>query len=147
MRTSIFANKWNTFENSYSFRIAANLDTKTVDILSKIIGKKEVTVECSWTFAELENAFLKLKSLFFVTAEREKRGGNEYFHYTNATIFNKPTFNRLINLIEQGNVMVDIRLGVYSSGIKHGMAHDHGTAFRIRSADIQSLYDDILEVS
>lgn len=147
IRTSIFSNKWNTYNNSYSFKICVNKKNKSVDLLSKKIGSSKTNIECSWSFNELEKAFIKLKSLFFVTAEREKKRVHEYFHYTNATIFNNPSFENLISLIDTGKIMIDLRLGVYSSGVNKGKAHDHGTGFRIKSNDLKLLYDDVFEVS
>ena len=98
-------------------------------------------------FEELQGAFEKLKSLFFVTAERQKKRVNEYFHYTSATIFNKPSFEKLLNLIDDGKIMIDLRLGIYSSGKNKGKAHDHGTGFRIKSDDLKLLYSDVFAVS
>ena len=110
VRTSVFLHKWNTYKKEFSFRLAVNEKTKTIDLISKKINGRKQTVECSWTFSEVKSAFSKLNSLFFVTAEREKKRVHEYFHFTNATIFNKPTFQKLIDLINEGKVMVDIRL-------------------------------------
>lgn len=147
IRTSVFSNKWNSYNKSYAFKIVVNENTKTIDLISKKVNTTKSTVECSWTFSEVKSAFSKLKSLFFVTAEREKKRVHEYFYFTNATIFNNPSFSRLIQLIKEGKIMVDIRLGVYSSGKSKGNAHDHGTGFRIKSNDLKLLYSDVFEVS
>jgi len=147
IRTSVFSDKWNTYLNRHSFIISVNRNTKTIDLISKTIHENKNVIECSWEFDELLASFSKLKSLFFVTAERERRKGIEYFHFTNATIFNNPTFDKLIQLIEKGKLMVDIRLGVYSSGVNKHKIHDHGTAFRIKSKDLCKLYSDVFEVS
>jgi len=104
-------------------------------------------VECSWDFDEIKDGFEKLNSLFFVTALRERKRVHEYFHFTNATIFNQPSFEKLIDLIENGKIMIDIRLGVYSSEINKDKPHDHGTAFRIKSNDLCLLYKDVFDVS
>lgn len=120
---------------------------RELTLTSKSINSPKITIECSWTFKELQSAFKKLNSLFFVTAERQRKRVHEYFHYTNATIFNKPSFENLLKLIEEGKVMIDIRLGVYSSGLNKGKAHDHGTGFRIKSEDLQLLYSDVFSVS
>lgn len=146
IRTSIFSSKWNTYNKTTSFKLVFNRNSKTIDLVSKKIGESKVTVECSWSFKEVKSAFIKIKSLFFVTAKREKKRVHEYFHYTSATIFNKPSFDNLLKMIEDGKIMVDIRLGVYSSGINKGKAHDHGTGFRIKSNDLKLLYSEVFEV-
>jgi len=147
IRTSIFSNKWNNFNNTYNFKIVVNKKSKSIDLISKSGNSAKNTIECSWTFEELQGAFEKLKSLFFVTAERQKKRVNEYFHYTSATIFNKPSFEKLLNLIDDGKIMIDLRLGIYSSGKNKGKAHDHGTGFRIKSDDLKLLYSDVFAVS
>jgi len=147
IRTSVFSNKWNSYNRSYAFKIVVNENTKTIDLIRKKINGSKSIVECSWTFSEVKSAFSKLKSLFFVTAEREKKHVHEYFHFTNATIFSKPSFAKLVQLINEGRIMVDIRLGVYSSGKNKGKAHDHGIGFRIKSNDLKLLYSDVFEVS
>jgi hypothetical protein len=147
IRTSVFSNKWNTYGKGVSFKLVVNEKSKTIDLISKKINEKKSTVECSWTYKEVKSAFSKLNSLFFVTAEREKKRVHEYFHFTNATIFNNPTFQKLIELIKNGKIMVDIRLGIYSSGKNKGKAHDHGTGFRIKSNHLNLLYKDVIDVS
>lgn len=147
VRTSVFSHKWNTYKKGFSFKLVVNEKSKTIDLISKKINGRKSTVECSWTYKEIKSAFSKLNSLFFVTAERRKKRVHEYFHFTNATIFNKPTFQKLIELIKDGKVMVDIRLGVYSSGDNEGRAHDHGTGFRIKSNHLSLLYNGVIDVS
>lgn len=146
IRTSVFSSKWNTYNKSTAFKLVINDKTKTIDLVSKKIDGTKITTECSWSFKEVKSAFLKLKSLFFVTAEKEKKRVHEYFYYTSATIFNRPNFENLLKLIEEGKIMVDIRLGVYSSGANKGKAHDHGTGFRIKSNHLKSLYSEVFEV-
>ena len=38
----------------------------------------------------------------------------------------------MIASLEDGELFIDIRIGVYSSGRNIGRTHDHGTAFRIK---------------
>ena len=146
IRTSVFSDHWNTYLGKYAFKIVVNKNKRTIDLVSKSIKGNKITVECSWDFIEIKNVFSKLKSLFFVTAERKKKKIHEYFHYTNATIFNQPSFEKLISLIDSGKMMVDIRLGIYSSGKNKDKAHDHGTAFRIKANDLSLLYKEIIDV-
>lgn len=145
-RTSVFHSKWNSFKNQYLFKIAINHEKQKIELLSRKLNSSKTTVECSWQFNDLQLAFQKLKSLFFVTAERKKKRIHEYFHYTNATIFNLPTFQNFLDLIDEGKIMIDIRLGIYSSGINKGKAHDHGTGFRIKSTDLSRLYQKVFDV-
>ena len=56
---------------------------------------------------------------------------------------NKVSPSYIIDLIEQANIMIDIRLGTYRTGKNTGKLHDHGTAFRIKKQDIYHLYSNI----
>lgn len=42
------------------------------------------------------------------------------------------TLDKMLTTIENGDLMIDIRIGVYASGKNKGKTHDHGTAFRIK---------------
>ena len=52
---------------------------------------------------------------------------------------------KFIEAINNGKIMLDIRIGVYKSGKHFGKNHDHGTGFRIKESDLECLYD-ILEL-
>lgn len=46
----------------------------------------------------------------------------------------------MIDLLEQGKIYVDLRIGQYHSGDKKGQTHDHGTGFRIKEIDQPLLF-------
>ena len=46
----------------------------------------------------------------------------------------------IINLLEQGKIYVDLRIGQYHAGPNKGKAHDHGTGFRIKEGDQPLLF-------
>ncbi len=56
--------------------------------------------------------------------------GNETFHYTEASALEGFSSDKLMQCIENGDIEVDIRLGLYASGKQKGKKHDNGTAFR-----------------
>ena len=96
---------------------------------------------------ELENALTKkLNALFYVNAETRKVDGLEEFHYTQAKIFLNPSLGNLLKLIDDGKLMVDIRIGSYKSGKNKGKTHDHGTGFRIKPNDLSLLYAETLDL-
>lgn len=51
-----------------------------------------------------------------------------------------------MQLIDDGKLMVDIRIGSYKSGKNKGKPHDHGTGFRIKPVDLDSLYEEKIEI-
>ena len=50
------------------------------------------------------------------------------------------TFSKFIDLVEQGIIVYDIRLGVYSSGKNAGKPHDHGSGFRVLKNNIPKVF-------
>ena len=54
-----------------------------------------------------------------------------YVRYEKMLILEGLTLEKMLKAIEDGELMVDIRIGVYASGKNIGKTHDHGTGFRI----------------
>lgn len=79
-------------------------------------------------------------------ADSKIEKGEEYFHYTKAKIYLKSSLSKLLQLIDDGKLMVDIRIGSYKSGKNKGKPHDHGTGFRIKPVDLDSLYEEKIEI-
>lgn len=100
-----------------------------------------------WTYASLESCLQnKLNSLFYVQAQSEIRSGEEYFHYTHGNVYQNPSLQNLLNLLNDGRLMVDIRIGSYKTGSKIGKVHDHGTGFRVQSQHLTDLYSEHIEI-
>ena len=88
-------------------------------------------------FWNTNNLKLKVERLLFVVADSKKIDGKEYFHYVEAYFligFNK---NRFLQLIEQGKIVVDMRMYLKKSGA----VRDHGIAFRGKFKDFKVCYD------
>ena len=82
----------------------------------------------------------KLKNLFYVSANRKYIDSTEYFYFTQADIYEQPSFQNFLKLLVQGKIMYDIRMGCYQSGKNIGKLHDHGSGFRIKPIDLPKLY-------
>lgn len=88
-----------------------------------------------WTIDELK---LKIQHLLLVFAERKKEGKDEYFHYNEAYYFTEFNEQKFFKLIEDGRIVVDLRMHIKPSGV----VRNHGTAFRIINIrDIERCYD------
>ena len=147
LHTSIFSNKCNTYRGIYGFIIINDKVNKRVVIEIKNLQSNEVDRSAYWTYEELDTCLnSKLKALFFVYADSKIENGEEYFHYTKAEIYLKPSISKLLQLIDDGKLMIDIRIGSYKSGKNKGKPHDHGTGFRIKPTDLYSLYEEKIEI-
>ncbi len=148
IHTSIFSNKYNTYVNTYGFRIINDRPNEVIKLSIKSIETGAILDETvHWTYKQMEDALSKkLTALFYVNADTRRVDGKEEFHYTAASIFINPSLENLLRLIDEGKLMVDIRIGTYKSGKNIGKAHDHGTGFRIKSQDLNILYADKIEI-
>jgi len=103
-------------------------DTDKLSIASDI----EVE-DVAWTRDDLRKAFSKKYKNKFIYVKAMSRGAkaNEEFHFVEAEIVTGFDYDAMIELLEKGNVYVDLRIGQYPDG----RTHDYGTAFRIRKTD------------
>ncbi|MBE9488282.1 MAG: MvaI/BcnI restriction endonuclease family protein [Bacteroidetes bacterium] len=147
LHTSIFSDKYNSYRKKYNFKIENDKINKKIIIKIKDIQTKDIDNSTYWTYNELEKCLkLKLNALFFVYADTKIEKGVEYFHYKKAEIYIKPSLNKFIDLIDNGKLMIDIRIGSYKSGKNCGKPHDHGTGFRIKPSDLYSLYEEKIDI-
>lgn len=103
LHTSIFSNKCNTYRGIYGFIIINDKVNKRVVIEIKNLQSNEVDRSAYWTYEELDTCLnSKLKALFFVYADSKIENGEEYFHYTKAEIYLKPSISKLLQIIYTG---------------------------------------------
>jgi hypothetical protein len=144
IHTSMFASKYNTYENRYSFRLIIDEISRKIRIgIYSIDSHELIDDSVFYTFDVIEKAMNnKLHSLFYVGAERKYVLGEEYFHYNKAEIYTGPSLEIFIQLLKDGVIMYDIRIGSYKSGRSYGKPHDHGSGFRIKECNISKLYSN-----
>ena len=106
--------------------------------VSKNVGLGELSPQPYWGFDDLANkAGTKLINCFFVQAKSKNENNIEYFHYTNIAMLRKFSFDKFLEQIEKGNILVDFdaRTG-----------HNHGTKFRMRQNCLPYLYEESKEI-
>ena len=139
LHTSIFANSYNTFANKLSFKLINDRVQKTVRI--GVYDKDTHTLiddTVGYNYDALEKILkIKLHNLFYVGAKRRYNcKGVEEFNFNTAEIYTEPSFEKFLDLIDDGTIMFDIRIGSYANG----KTHDHGSGFRILQPNIKLLY-------
>ncbi len=88
----------------------------------------------------LEKAFeKKYHSMIYVIADCRKEGKQEMFWYNEAYRLDGFGFTTFTQLIKEGLLKADIRVGHYPDG----RVHDHGTAFRILSIHFPKCFEVI----
>jgi hypothetical protein len=98
----------------------------------RVILENRRNIEAYWERAVLKEAFeKKYHKLAYVLAESREENRTEQFWYNEAYLLDGFGFDTFSNLVREGVVKADIRLGHYKSGPKYGKRHDHGTGFRV----------------
>lgn len=148
LHTSIFAHKHNTYGAKYAFKINDDPENKKIILnIKEISDSTKVDNSVYWSYSAIDQCLnKKLKALFYVQAESKIIDSIEYFHYTHADIYLNPSRDNLIKLLNQGKIMIDIRIGSYKTGSKKGKTHDHGTGFRILSKNLPELYSEHIKI-
>jgi hypothetical protein len=143
LHTSIFANKYNSFLGKYSFRLFNNRIERKIYIYVLSLPNYNVLDSATYyTYEDIEEALKdKLHNLFYVTAQKRiETDGEESFYFDSAEIYTEPSLDKFLQMLDDGKIMYDIRIGTYHSGPKYGKSHDHGSGFRIKKENIIQLY-------
>lgn len=84
----------------------------------------------------------KYHKLIYVLADHKKEKGKEHFWYNEAYLLDGFGFERFSELVSEGKLKVDIRIGHYSDG----RLHDHGTGFRILPRYLPQCFETIQQI-
>ena len=142
LHTSMFADRGNTYMGKYSFQLCVDQNTKKIFIqVSDLQTGNILDKSAGYTFEEIEETLKnKLENLFYVSAKRQKSEGTELFLFHKADVYMHPSIERFIDLLQEGEIMYDIRIGSYKSGTNYGKSHDHGSGFRILPQSLGKLF-------
>ncbi|MBI3258523.1 MAG: MvaI/BcnI restriction endonuclease family protein [Ignavibacteriae bacterium] len=120
-----------SFDSTKVSKIHRNwLDT----VNNKVGNINELAPQPYWGFDDLEHIVgVKLLNCFYVQAEVKKQNGKEFYRYSSVLMLRKFNFNRFLDEIEKGNILIDFdaRTG-----------HNHGTKFRLRRSLFPNLYEE-----
>jgi hypothetical protein len=95
---------------------------------NKLSIENDKCVEVYWDNDTLKEAFeKKYHRLVYVLADHKIEGCKEFFWFNEALLLDGFSFERFSELVVEGRLKVDIRIGHYPDG----RLHDHGTGFRI----------------
>ncbi|MCH4155915.1 MAG: MvaI/BcnI restriction endonuclease family protein [Muribaculaceae bacterium] len=143
LHISMFATHLSSNFKTYSFKLINDRNLKAIRIgVYDYNTERLIDSSVGYTYETIEMILKKkLKNLFYVSAEREMRGNDEYFNFNHAEIYSNPSLEKFLDLIDKGKIMYDIRIGSFKSGKAMGKTHDHGSGFRILEKNITLLYE------
>jgi len=122
LHTTLNAISYNTLKGKPGLKIAIDNDNR-INILTI-----EQEVVGYWDKETLKASFeRKLPKVVYVKADARGKGKNEEFHYNEVWLLSGFNFLKFIKLLQEGVILVDIRIGQYPDG----RPHDHGTGFRV----------------
>jgi hypothetical protein len=121
LETTVTAIDFNNIKGRPGFKISIEGDR-----VNLITSSNEIVAY--WDKETLKNSFeRKLPKLLYVKAEARGKGSDEEFWFNEAWLLNGFDFNNFVQLLKDGIILVDIRIGQYPDG----RPHDHGTGFRV----------------
>jgi hypothetical protein len=119
---------------SFCFSQVSQKHTNWLESVKNEISLNELDPQPYWGFDDLASkAGTKLLNCFFIQADVKKDNASEYYHYKTLLMLQKFDFNKFLEQIENGNILVDFdaRTG-----------HNHGTKFRMRQNCLPLLYEN-----
>ena len=147
-RTSLYAHRNSKVYNKYLMSIKLDRAQGKLFLICSDLDGNVIDDTVYWTFDNLKHYSKKLANMFVVNASVSNIRGKEHYHYTGATVYmNYKGFDNFLDLIEEGLIRYDNRLGVYGPDTgKSGQPHNHGGGLRIGHKNIHKLFDIQLEV-
>jgi len=141
-RTTLRANRWSVVYKTFKCKIEVDRANERVYLVKADLQENILDRIVYWSFDDIKLGAKKLENLFLVDALVAEIDGKQNFHYVNATAFIEYLGNvDFIELLEQGLISYDNRLGVHGPGTPlEGRPHNHGGGFRISKKHIDKLY-------
>jgi len=132
LHTTVNGIEFNTIKGEYGFKVTVEKDR--VNLVHYLDG-----IVAHWLETDLKEAFeRKLKTLLLIKAESRGKGKKEEFWFNEGYLLSGFSFEGFKNLIKEGIILIDIRIGQYSDG----RTHDHGTGFRIFINNLDLCYEN-----
>ena len=121
LETTVNAVNYNQLKGKQGFKI--DIQQNRVNLIT---ANNEIVAY--WDKETLKNYFeRKLPKLLYVKAETRGSGSNEEFWFNEVWLLSGFDFESFVQLLKEGIILVDIRIGQYPDG----KTHDHGTGFRV----------------
>lgn len=128
------------------FRFKLKIDRMKQKIILVIlnISNEVIDTQTFWEFNTLRTVLeRKLKYLAIIKAYSKFIKETEYFKYDSIRIYKNVSFNKFIDLLEQGKIVINFKIGVFTDEHRFGQTHNHGTSFHIYESDLKNLYDSM----
>lgn len=142
LNTIIYSNQLTKVGINYYFKI--KVDKPKQKVFLQIYNKQKILIDENtyWDFDILkEKLYRKLKILALIKAWPNRIGGIEYFKYYKMNIYILKDFKDFINMVENGEIAIELKIGNYYDLKKYGNVHSHGITFAIKEEDLPKLFN------
>lgn len=145
LNTTISGLRENSHRGGHNFKLVVNRELERIYLQIRDIATQEIIdEEVYWSFSVLSKALeKKISKIAILYGDEKDEDGKHYVRYTEMRIIEQLTLEKLIKSIEDGKLLIDVRIGVYASGKNAGKTHDHGTAFRMHLKDLLEIYGTV----
>lgn len=133
LHTTINAKNFNTHISGNDFKILIDKEHNRLTLQVRDHNTRKIIYENAyWSFENIEKSLTeKLKFISVIGADEKVENNINYFQYNKIQLITGLTLKNFLTALENGDIFVDIRIGVYNTGKNKGKTHDHGTGFRI----------------
>lgn len=145
LNTTVSGYKENTHRGGHGFKVIVNRDLERIYLQIRNLETNEIiNDEIYWSFSVLRKALeKKIQKVAILYGDEKDENGQKFVRYTDMKIIEGLSLEKMLDSIEDGKLLIDIRIGVYASGKNAGKTHDHGTAFRIHLDDLLLTYGQV----
>ena len=138
--TTIKANKWAKIGDYY---FSLKIDKNNVILIVKNSEDTIIDSETCWSFEMLEEIInRKLNFLAIIKAHNKYNNDSEYFKYTKMMYYQNINFCIFIDLIKNGKIVINFKIGVFTGDYRYGQVHNRGTGFSIYENYLADLYEN-----
>jgi len=133
LNTTIRGDYANTHRGGHSFKLEVDrFNEKIYLIVRDTYTNNVIDNNIYWDFSVIKNALdKKIRKIAVMYGDEMIKDYSNYVKFTDMVLIEGLTLDKMIEALENGDLKLDIRIGVYNSGKKYGKTHDHGSAFRI----------------
>lgn len=96
-----------------------------------------------WKIVKIEEFFKKIKNCCYIEGEVDKN--SKTVRFDKMTIYKDADINKFWELLENDDIVIEFRIGIYKSGKNKGKTHDHDTSFSIKKNKMVELYKTKIE--
>lgn len=126
------------------FKLEVDRDLEVIHLVIRNHLTNNINKNISWSFEQLENRLnMKLKYLALIPVSKKIYSGKTYFKYHNLKLYKLKSFDKFLELIEDGTISVNMKISFYTSKEKYGKIQDKGTTFEIEEKDLEKLFTRI----